>query len=116
MELLFPVLLLAVMYFLLIRPQQQRVKKQREVVSSVALGDEVVTVGGLVGVVVRLDEESAELETTPGTVVRYRRSAIAGKLLPDTDTTAIDTTDDASDGVADADGGVADADGSDENR
>jgi preprotein translocase subunit YajC len=83
MELLPLVLLFAVMYFVLIRPQQQRVKAQRALVSSLAVGDEIVTIGGLLGRIVRLDDEFAEVETTPGTVLRYRRTAISGKVGPE---------------------------------
>ncbi|HVM07045.1 MAG TPA: preprotein translocase subunit YajC [Acidimicrobiales bacterium] len=82
MELLPLLLLFAVMYFLLIRPQQQRVRAQRALVSSLEVGDEVVTIGGLIGRIIRLDDDSAEIETTPGTVLRFRRSAISGKLGP----------------------------------
>lgn len=82
MELLPLVLLFAVMYFLLIRPQQQRVRAQRELVSTLAVGDEVVTIGGLLGRIIRLDDDVAEIETSPGTVLRFRRTAISGKLTP----------------------------------
>lgn len=82
MELLPLILLFAVMYFLMIRPQQQRVRAQRELVSSLAVGDEIVTIGGLLGRIVSLDDEIAEVETAPGTVLRFRRSAISGKVNP----------------------------------
>lgn len=86
MELLPLILLFAVMYFLMIRPQQQRVRAQRELVSSLAVGDEIVTIGGVLGRIVRLDDEIAEIETAPGTVLRFRRSAISGKVGPPADT------------------------------
>jgi len=90
MESLLPlVLLLGVMYFLLIRPQKQRVKAQRSLVSSLNVGDDVVTIGGIFGVIVALDADSAEIETTPGTIVRCRRSAIAGRIEP-SDATVVD--------------------------
>ena len=72
--------LLALMYFMLIRPQQQRARAQRALVTSLQEGDEVFTVGGLVGRIVRLDDEHAEIETLPGTVLRFRRMAIAGRV------------------------------------
>ena len=77
------VLLLGVMYFVLIRPQQQRVKAQRALITSLAVGDEVATIGGLLGRIVTIDEESATIETTPGTILRFRRSAIAARTGPD---------------------------------
>ncbi len=80
MESLLPlVLLLGVMYFLLIRPQKQRVKAQRSLVMSLGVGDEVVTVGGIIGEIVGLDDDTADIETTPGTILRCRRTAIAGR-------------------------------------
>ena len=81
MEQLIPLaLLLAVMYFLLIRPQKQRVKAQRTLLTSLRVGDEVVTIAGMLGRIVALDEESATIETTPGTSFRCRRGAIAGRV------------------------------------
>lgn len=80
MQLLFFVALMALMYVMLLRPQQQRVKAQRALVSSLRVGDEVVTVGGLIGRIVHLDDEVAEIETIPGTVLRYRRVAISGRV------------------------------------
>ena len=73
------VLLLGVMYFVLIRPQQQRVKAQRALITSLSVGDEVATIGGLLGRIVTIDDETATIETTPGTILRYRRSAIAAR-------------------------------------
>lgn len=79
MQLLVLVALMALMYVMLIRPQQQRVKAQRALVSALRVGDEVVTVGGLIGHIVHLDDEVAEVETIPGTVLRFRRMAISGR-------------------------------------
>ena len=73
------VILVGVMYVVLIRPQQQRVKAQRALVSSLAIGDEVVTIGGMLGRIVTIDDDVATVETTPGTILRFRRTAIAGR-------------------------------------
>ena len=73
------VLLLGVMYFVLIRPQQQRVRAQRALITSLSIGDEVSTIGGLLGRIITIDDETATIETTPGTILRYRRSAIAAR-------------------------------------
>ena len=83
MELLPLVILLGVMYFLLIRPQQQRVKAQRALVQSLEIGDEVATIGGVLGRIVTIDDEVATVETTPGTVLRLRRAAIATRIDPE---------------------------------
>ena len=83
MELLPLVLLLGIMYFFLIRPQQQRVKAQRALVQSLEVGDEVATIGGMLGRILTIDDETATIETTPGTILRFRRTAIAGKVGPE---------------------------------
>ena len=80
MQLLVLLALMALMYVMLLRPQQQRVKAQRALVSSLQVGDEVVTVGGLMGRIVHLDDEVVEIETIPGTVLRYRRVAVSGRV------------------------------------
>ena len=80
MELLFPLVFLALMWFMLVRPQQQRVRRQRELVSSLAVGDEVVTVGGIVGRIVGLDADEARLEVAPGVVLRFLRVAVNARV------------------------------------
>ena len=72
---LLPVLFL-LMWLMVIRPQQQRVRRQQALVSSLRIGDEVVTAGGLYGTVVALDDTSASLEVSPGVNVRFLRGAI----------------------------------------
>jgi len=80
MSLLIPLVLLAVMYLLLIRPQQQRVKRQRMLVSSLAVGDRIVTIGGVIGDIVSLGDETAEVQIADGVVVTFLRPAINRKL------------------------------------
>ena len=81
---LAPILLIGVVfYFLLIRPQQRRAKAQRELTQTTDVGDEVVTIGGLFGVVREVDDDSVLLEVAPGTELRFLRSAIARKLNPE---------------------------------
>src|SRR5947208_7129726 len=97
MSLLIPLVLLAIMYLLLIRPQQQRVKRQRMLVSSLAVGDRVVTIGGVIGEVVSLGDETTDVEIADGVVVTFLRPAINRKLdeTPDASpsTTGADETD-----------------------
>lgn len=81
MESLLPLaLLFGVMYFVLIRPQKQRVRAQQALVSSLGVGDEVITIGGIFGRILTLSDDEATIETTPGTVLRCRRAAIAGRV------------------------------------
>lgn len=79
-SLLFPLIFLGLMWFLLVRPQQQRVKRQRDLVASLEVGDEVVTAGGLVGTIVGLDDEEVRLEVAPGVVVRFVRFAVNSRV------------------------------------
>ncbi|HEX2039191.1 MAG TPA: preprotein translocase subunit YajC [Acidimicrobiales bacterium] len=80
MDLLFPLVLLGLMWLLLVRPQQQRVRRQRELVASLGVGDRVVTVGGLLGTIVALTDEEARLEVAPGTVLTVLRPAISSRF------------------------------------
>ncbi|MBI4259042.1 MAG: preprotein translocase subunit YajC [Actinobacteria bacterium] len=81
---LAPLLLIFVaMYFLMIRPQQRRARAQRELVASIDIGDEVITIGGMYGTVTDLDDESVTVEVAAGTSIRLVKSAIARKLVFD---------------------------------
>jgi preprotein translocase subunit YajC len=92
MESLIPLaLLFGVMYFVLIRPQKQRVKAQQALVRSLAVGDQVLTIGGIFGEIIALDDETAQVETTPGTILRCRRNAIAGVVGPPLGATPAET-------------------------
>lgn len=62
--LIFMVLLFAVMYFILIRPQKKKDKEAKAMQSSLQVGDEIVTIGGIVGLVVQVNEDNIVIETT----------------------------------------------------
>lgn len=84
-QLLFLLVTFGLMWFLLVRPQQQRVRRQQQLVASLEVGDEVVTAGGMVGRIVTLDDEEAGIEVSPGVVVRFLRIAVnarTGDELP----------------------------------
>jgi preprotein translocase subunit YajC len=80
-QIVFAVVTFALMWFLLIRPQQQRVRAQQQVVASLKVGDEVVTAGGMFGRVAGLDDTtdppSVLLEVADGVVIRLATAAIA---------------------------------------
>ena len=92
MQLLFPVLLLAAFYFLLLRPQQQRVKAHNALVASVDVGDEVVSAGGIVGVVKAVEERDVRFEIAPGVTVRLAKGAIAQKAPSPADSSDAETS------------------------
>ncbi|MDP8992620.1 MAG: preprotein translocase subunit YajC [Actinomycetota bacterium] len=80
MELLFPLVVLGLMWVLLVRPQQQRVRRQRELVASLEVGDEVVTAGGAVGRIVGLDADEVRLEVAPGVTMRFLRLSVNARV------------------------------------
>ena len=84
-QLIIIVAMLALMWFLLIRPQRQRQVTQNRMLASLSVGDEIVTAGGLYGEIRELDEEDVRVEIAPGTVVRVAKRAIAGVMRPDED-------------------------------
>jgi preprotein translocase subunit YajC len=69
-------LLLAVAYFLLVRPQQRRRREIQALQSAMGPGDEVVTVAGLYGTIVDIDDKVVTIEVSPGITNRYARQAI----------------------------------------
>ena len=80
MQALFPLIFLALMWFLLVRPQKQRVQRQQQLVASLEVGDEVVTAGGIVGRIVALDQDEARIEAAPGVVLRVLRIAVNARV------------------------------------
>jgi len=77
-SLIFLALLVAMFYFLLIRPQRTRAKRQAEMASSLQIGDQVQTVGGVYGIVDSMDDASVVLRLEDGKM-RITRRAIASK-------------------------------------
>jgi preprotein translocase subunit YajC len=72
------VLIFVIMYFLILRPQQKRVKAHAEMVKNVRRGDTVVTSGGLVGKVTKvIDEDQIEVEIADGVRVRQVRAMVS---------------------------------------
>lgn len=70
-------LFIAVMYFFMIRPQKKQEKKDQEMRDALAVGDEVTTIGGIIGKVVSIKEETFVLETTKDrTKIRFLKGAI----------------------------------------
>lgn len=69
-----------IFYFLLIRPQRKEQARQKEMIAAVAKGDEIVTSGGIIGTVVRADEDSLIIKTAGETKITIERSRIARKV------------------------------------
>ncbi len=69
-------LIFVIMYFMLIRPQQRRLKDHREMVAALRRGDIVVTGGGLVGKVTKVDDAEVQVELAQGVKVKVVRATI----------------------------------------
>jgi preprotein translocase subunit YajC len=80
------VAMFALLWLLLIRPQRQRQMKQQHLLDSIEPGDEVLTVGGLYGIVQDIDEEGdLVVEIAEGIQVRIARRAVGGVVKPEED-------------------------------
>ncbi len=78
MSLLPFVLIFVIMYFLILRPQQRRVKQHQEMVKALRRGDSVVTSGGLIGKVTKvIDDDQIEVEIADGVRVRQMRAMVS---------------------------------------
>jgi preprotein translocase subunit YajC len=72
------ILIVGIVYFLILRPQQRRLKQHQEMVKALRRGDSVVTNGGLVGKVIKVvDDDQVEVEIADGVRVRQMRSMIS---------------------------------------
>jgi preprotein translocase subunit YajC len=78
------VLIFAIFYLLMIRPQQRRVKEHQAAIAAVKKGDEVVTGGGIRGRVTKVTDDEAEVEIAQGVKIRVVKSTISQVLSPNT--------------------------------
>ena len=70
-------LIIGIMYFLMIRPQQKRLKEHREMVASIRRGDTVVTSGGIIGKVAKVDDNELQVEIADGVKIKVVRSTVS---------------------------------------
>ena len=87
MSLLPLVLIFVVFYFLLIRPQQAKMKQHRDMIENLKKGDQIVTAGGIIGKITRVDagEGMLQVEIAPNVQVKVARGTVAdllGKPVP----------------------------------
>jgi len=81
-QLVFLALLVAFFYFLIVRPQRNRLRSQQQLQSSLELGDEIMTFAGFFGTLRRFDGDVVTVELSPGVEARLTRRAISGKVTP----------------------------------
>jgi preprotein translocase subunit YajC len=77
-DILIPILLLvALTYFVLIRPQRRRQQQQRDMISQLEVDSEILTAGGVYGIVRSIGEDELTVEIAPGTTVKLDKRAVA---------------------------------------
>ncbi|HMM38122.1 MAG TPA: preprotein translocase subunit YajC [Desulfovibrio sp.] len=76
------ILMFAIFYFLLIRPQQKKAKQHKEMLAGIRKGDKVLTAGGLEGAVLDVDGDSLTVEIAQGVTVKVNRNYVAGLMNP----------------------------------
>jgi len=78
--LLFPIVLIAIMYFLMIRPQMKRAKEHRAMLEKLSVGDEVITNGGIAGTVRGITDSFINVEIANAIEVRVQKGAVSSVL------------------------------------
>jgi preprotein translocase subunit YajC len=74
------ILMFALLYFLMIRPQMKRAKEQKKMIEALQKGDEVVAAGGLIGRISKINDQYVTLEVAPNTEIVLQRSAVQVSL------------------------------------
>ena len=78
---IYLVAMVAIFYFLLIRPQKKRQKQQQNMLDAMQVGDKVVTIGGIMGTVYKIKDDSVTIETSADkNKIKFEKSAIAKVL------------------------------------
>ena len=80
-QLPFLLVMIAVMYFVMIRPQMKKQKEAKAMIDALAKGDEVVTVGGMLGKISKISDNALGLEVANGVEVQIQRNAVV-QVLP----------------------------------
>ena len=80
LNIVFFVALFAIMYFVLIRPQQRQAKEQQTMLSALKKGDDVITSSGILGKVFSVDDKLVTLEVASGVKLRMLKSSVQGKV------------------------------------
>ncbi len=83
MGILFLPILILIMYFMLIRPQQQRAREQRELLEDLDVGDDIVTAAGMYGRVSMLDGGTVFIKITDGVEIKITKESIVGLVSYD---------------------------------
>jgi preprotein translocase subunit YajC len=71
------ILIIGIMYFLMIRPQQKRMKEHREMIAAIRRGDTVVTSGGIIGKVTKVEDNELQVEIADGVRIKVLRTTVS---------------------------------------
>jgi preprotein translocase subunit YajC len=74
------IILFAIFYFLIIRPQQKAQKSHKSMLESLAKGDDIITTGGLIAVIVKAEEDFIKIKLNDDTIVKLDRAYVAKKV------------------------------------
>ena len=73
-------LILAIFYFMMIRPQQRKEKERRKMIDNLRAGAKIVFAGGLMGTIAEATEKTFKVEIAPGTVIEIARESVSGVI------------------------------------
>jgi preprotein translocase subunit YajC len=79
-DIFFLIAMVAVFYFIILRPQQKRAKDQKTLMEALQKGDEVVTIGGMLGKVTKVGDENVAIEIADNVVIQVQKSAVQNVL------------------------------------
>jgi preprotein translocase subunit YajC len=77
--LMYLILLVAIFYFMIVRPQQRRAREKRELIASLKVGDRIVTIGGIYGQIRAITDETVTLEIATNIRIKIRKEAVAAR-------------------------------------
>ena len=84
MGMLVPMLLIfAIFYFMMIRPQQRKEKERRKMIEELRAGAKIVFAGGIIGTIIEATEKTFKVETSSGTEMEILRSCVQGVVTPE---------------------------------
>ena len=99
---LLPIILIfALLYMVFLRPQQRKMKEQREMLSKLEVGDEVLLNSGIYGRIIEFDEGTMFVEIADGIEVKFTRDSVAERIAYEDDWDETDAEDEAEDDTAD---------------
>lgn len=84
-SLAFPVVLIGIFYFLLYRPQKKQQKKRQSMLEAIKVGSRIITVGGIYGRVVAINEDRVRLNIAEGVEIEVTRNAVGSNLTKEKD-------------------------------